>query len=92
VSFLLQTIDDASPHAIAVMIVENWDLGNWACPHDLEFEERLDKQAHAARNQTCWLRSQSIGYRAAADVPFGGRIEIEVSTSPLIVERVDLQS
>jgi len=37
------------------------DLGNCACPHDLEFEERLDMQAHAARNQTCWLRSQSIG-------------------------------
>jgi hypothetical protein len=27
------------------------DLGNCACPHDLEFEERLDMQAHAARNQ-----------------------------------------
>jgi len=38
------------------------DLGNCACHHDLEFEERLDMQAHAARNQTCWLRSQSIGY------------------------------
>ena len=48
------------------------DLGNCARPHDLEFEERLDMQAHAARHQTCWLRSQSIGYRAAADVPFGG--------------------
>ena len=40
---------------------ERRDLGNCACPHDLEFEERLDMQAHAARNQTCWLRSQSIG-------------------------------
>ena len=30
---------------------EQRDLGNCACPHDLEFEERLDMQAHAARNQ-----------------------------------------
>ena len=70
------------------------DLGNCACPHDLEFEERLDMQAHAARNQTCWLRSQRVlsELSSAADVPFGGRIEIEISTSPLIIERVDLQS
>jgi hypothetical protein len=70
---------------------ERRDLGNGACPHDLEFEERLDVQAHAARNQTCWLRSHSIGeLSSAADVPFDGRIEIAASTSPLIIGNLKL--
>ena len=43
------------------MIVENYGISGTVLALDLEFEERLDMQAHAARNQTCWLRSQSIG-------------------------------
>src|SRR5260370_31750088 len=70
VSFLLQLLMIVALMAILQDCAcddrrERRDLGNGACPHDLEFEERLDMQAHAARNQTCGLRRQRIGYRAS---------------------------
>jgi hypothetical protein len=79
------------------MIVENDGIsGTVLCPPDLEFE-KAPRHASACCAQSNVLVKKSehrvlSELSSAADVPFGGRIEIEISTSPLIIERVDLQS